>query len=379
MYHLSPLHVLGRCVGLIAGAALLSLPLMAGAEPASPHAQHTSMSHQTPDWAEKLKGQTVVEDTLEGRPDRAAMVEQQHQRVMQQMMNDPQLQQTSGGLYNSMTMLHQYGAGGQDLMLVSDPRTEPVQGQGGRCPANAPVRSYDVSAINVEISINQWLDFYPGYMYVLSEDIDKVREEEAKNKAAREKEGHDPGAVSNGLQDQWIQPLVIRANQGDCLKLKLQNKLEGGEDVSLHIHGSSMIVAASGKPATTTNPDSVVPEGKSQDFEWYIHPNTQEGGRQFHSYSNDRELTVMGLFGTFVVEPKGSEYFEPVGTGNPTPQRSGWQTIIKNGTGPDFREFVLIYHEVGDEAFRPVNKKGEFLPQRDPLTDVYRPGGRALN
>ncbi|MGH7166620.1 MAG: hypothetical protein ACREIS_13970, partial [Nitrospiraceae bacterium] len=61
------------------------------------------------------------------------------------------------------------------------------------------------------------------------------------------------------------------------------------------------------------------------------------------------------------------------------PMKSGWQAIIKNGTGPDFREFVIIYHEVGDEAFRPVNKKGDFLPQRDPLTDSYRPGGRALN
>src|SRR5438552_997756 len=59
--------------------------------------------------------------------------------------------------------------------------------------------------------------------------------------------------------------------------------------------------------------------------------------------------------------------------------RSGWQAIIDTPQGPDFREFVLIYHEVGDEAFRPVNKKGDFLPQRDPLTDTYRPGGRALN
>ena len=48
-------------------------------------------------------------------------------------------------------------------------------------------------------------------------------------------------------------------------------------------------------------------------------------------------------------------------------------------SGPDFREFVIFYHEIGDEAFRPLNKKGDFLPQRDPLTDAYRPGGRALN
>jgi len=140
-----------------------------------------------------------------------------------------------------------------------------------------------------------------------------------------------------------------------------------------------MVVSATGAAATTTNPDSVVEEKKTGEFEWYIHPNTQEGVRQFHTYSQDRELTVMGLFGAFVVEPRGSSYLEPLGEGDPTPASSGWQTIIKNGTGPDFREFVLIYHEVGDEAFRPLNKKGDFLPQRDPLTDAYRPGGRAIN
>ena len=377
------LQRLRRFLGLMAGGALLWLPLAASAEPSSSHdahpaVQHTAMSHQTPGWAEKLKGQTILEDTMAGRPERAAMVERQHERIMLQMQQDLQTQ-TADGFYNNMSMMHQYGAGGQDLMLVSDPRIEPVSMQGGRCPASAPVRKYDISAVNIEISINQWLDFYPGYMYVLTENLEKAREEEAKNKAAREKEGYDPGAVSNGLQNQWIQPLVIRANQGDCVKFTLQNKLEGGEDVSLHIHGSSMVISATGKAATTTNPDSIAAQNKSVELEWYIHPGTQEGGRQFHSYSNDRELTVMGLFGTFVVEPHGSQYLDPLGTGDPTPMASGWQAIIKNGTGPDFREFVIIYHEVGDEAFRPVNKKGDFLPQRDPLTDTYRPGGRALN
>jgi len=343
MHYLNDHRFLSWVLSLVAGGALLSVPLSASSESPAQHNQHISMSHQTPEWAERLKGQTVVEDTLEGRPNRAAMVDQQHERIMHQMAKDPQAQQVSTGMYNSMTMLHQYGAGNQDMLLMSDPRTEPVS-QGGRCPTNAPVRQYNVAAINVEITLNQWLDFYPGYMYVLSEDLEKVREEEAKNKAAREKEGFDPGAVIPGVQAQWIQPLVIRGNQGDCVKIKLQNTLEGGEDVSLHIHGSNMIVSSTGKPATTTNPDSIVAKDKSAELEWYIHPMTQEGARQFHSYSNDRELTVMGLFGTFVVEPKGSEYYEPLGTGDATVQRSGWQTIVKNGTGPDFREFVLMYH-----------------------------------
>ncbi len=339
------------------------------------------MNHQLPGWAEKLKGQTIVEDAMSGKAERSAMVEQQHQRIMEHMAQDPQVQGVNTGMYNTSSMMHQYGAGGQDMLLVSDPRVEPVaQTGGGKCPATAPVKQYNVSTINVEITLNQWLDFYPGYMYVLDENLDKVRAEETKNKEARDKEGFDPGAVIPGVQAQWIQPLVFRANQGDCVKIKLSNKLEeGGGPVSLHIHGSSMVVSATGAAATTTNPDSVVEEKKTGEFEWYIHPNTQEGVRQFHTYAQDRELTVMGLFGAFVVEPRGSSYLEPLGEGDPTPASSGWQTIIKNGTGPDFREFVLIYHEVGDEAFRPLNKKGDFLPQRDPLTDAYRPGGRAIN
>ena len=374
--------------GVLAGVFLWAGMAAAAASGAHQHEAHQdsqgapmpahAMNHQLADWAEKLKGQTIVEDAIEGHPERTAMVERQHQRIMTQMQQDASAQQTSG-MFNNMSMMHQYGAGGQDVLLMSQTGVEPISTQGGRCPANAPVKQYDVSAINAEISLNQWLDYYPGYMYVLTENIDKVRAEEAKNRDARTKEGYDPGAVSNGLQNQWIQPLAIRGNQGDCVKLTLRNQLEGGEDVSLHIHGSTMVVSATGKPATTTNGDAVAPQGKSIDLEWYIPPTMQEGGRQFHSYSNDRELTVMGLFGTFVVEPKGSEYLDPLGTGDPTPLKSGWQAIIKNGSGPDFREFVIMYHEVGDEAFRPVNKRGDFIPQRDPLTDVYRPVARALN
>ena len=40
---------------------------------------------------------------------------------------------------------------------------------------------------------------------------------------------------------------------------------------------------------------------------------------------------------------------------------------------------MLIYHEVGDESFRPLNRHGEMIPQRDPQTDSYRPSARALN
>ncbi len=128
-----------------------------------------------------------------------------------------------------------------------------------------------------------------------------------KNKEAREKDGFDPGAVTTGLQGDAIQPLGL-PRQSRRLREDDTSQSDGERGWQLVHPGSSMIVSATGKPATTTNPESIVAPGKAQEFEWYIHPQMQEGVRQFHSYSHDRELTVLGLFGAFIVEPKGSKY-----------------------------------------------------------------------
>ena len=140
-----------RVLGAMAAVALLGAPL-ASAENSShsshssqagqTSSQHVAMNHQLPGWAEKLKGQTIIEDTIEGKSNRAPMVEQQHQRIMEHMAQDPQVQGVNTGMYNTSSMMHQYGAGGQDMLLVSDPRVEPVAlTGGGKCPATAPYRS----------------------------------------------------------------------------------------------------------------------------------------------------------------------------------------------------------------------------------------------
>ncbi|MBA2252645.1 MAG: hypothetical protein H0W13_08080, partial [Nitrospirales bacterium] len=51
----------------------------------------------------------IVEDAMEGHPERTSMVERQHQRVMDQMAKDADVQRTSG-FFNNMNMMHQYGA-----------------------------------------------------------------------------------------------------------------------------------------------------------------------------------------------------------------------------------------------------------------------------
>ena len=231
---------------LLAGSLATGPALFAAGEGDLSHSGHASPVAM-PGWTQALKGQTVVEDAIEGRAGRSEKVELQHHRLMrkleEQAQKDAQAQTTSG-VFNGMSMMHQYmGQDGSSFLLMSDPaKGEPVSMSGGKCPAGVPTKQYDVSMINVEVTLNRWLDFYPGYMYVLTENIDKVRAEEAKNKAAREKE-FDPGAVTTGLQGDIIQPLVLRANQGDCVKLMLRNQMEG-EDGSLFIQASSMIVSA---------------------------------------------------------------------------------------------------------------------------------------
>ena len=116
-------------------------------------------------------------------------------------------------------------------------------------------------------------------MYVLKENVEKVRGEEAANREAREKE-NDPGAVSNGLQGDVIQPLVIRANQGDCLKLTLHNEITD-EPTNLVINGSSMVVAATGKPATPSNPEGTVASGRAAERSSGISSRILRRGRDF--------------------------------------------------------------------------------------------------
>ena len=197
-----------------------------------------------------------------------------------------------------------------------------------------------------------------------------------RTRAARDSE--DPtfagGAVSNGLQGDLIQPLVIRANQGDCLRITLRNEI-ADEPTNMIVNGSQMLVAKTGKPATANNPDALVPTGKSGEFEWYIPIDLQEGGRAFHSHAS-REQYSLGLLGSIVVEQRGSRHLSPF---TAEEMKSGWEAMIDRATGSDFREFVIFYHEAGDETFRLLNRKGDMLPQRDPHTDTYRPAARLLN
>jgi len=259
---------------------------------------------------------------------------------------------------------------GQQLIATTD---ESVR-RGARC-SGLPVQLYNVLAINVDITYNRYLDHDPqGRMYVLEEDLARVRNEEALN--ARARVGQAEPAVSQGLQGDAIQPLTLRVRPGECLRIRLRNSLNDGEPASLHVHGSSLHLAGTNQPAIATNARATAAAGAIVTYEWKVPDNETEGTHYFHSHGNDRFQTGHGLFGAVIVEPRGSEWIDPVGRER---LRTGWAAIIRPLHGSAFREFALYYHEVANENYQLLAKTGELVPLVDPLTGAYRPAARALN
>ncbi len=334
------------------------------------HDSHSAVDR--PAWLEKLENQINYEEMMEGKQGDQERLNKTFRSLMDRLkgkLKEHASPASSGGVFHDSWAAHQLQQG----YLLGPSEASDKVFKGGHCPAGVPTKTYDVSAINVEIALNQWGDYFPGYMYVLTKDIEQVRKDEAANAAAREDE-LDPGVVSTGLQGDKIQPMTIRANQGDCVRIKFTNQLED-EDAGFQINGSAMIISDSGLPNTAVSKGAIVPSGETQNFEWFIPVDEQEGSHLIISHAG-RDPSALGLIGAFIVEPRGSYYLDPW-TGGPL--ENGWMAMIANDDAKDFREFALFYHEVGDESFRPLNRHGEMIPQRDPQTDAYRPSARAMN
>ena len=250
------------------------------------------------------------------------------------------------------------------------------------CPANAPIKTYDVVAIEVTMVLNRWGDRDPeAYIFALRDQIPAIRAQEAA--------GEDQYfGLSLGIGSDPIQPLTIRANVGDCVRISFTNELP--EPASFHVHGADLILPQTGEPALSSNPDSIALPDQTIEYEWYIEPDYYtENTHYLHSHGPKARLQVShGLFGALVVEAEGSEYFDQrTGESLCTPDNEGvqvcynsWDAIISPGDGSsDFREFAIFYHEIGNAKFLTSDKDGNKNPFLDPYTGTYGPNTRALN
>jgi hypothetical protein len=277
--------------------------------------------------------------------------------------------------------------------LVNGAAAIPVEAAidpGNPCPTGAPARTFDVSAINVKIPLNRFGDNDPkGLMYTLTSHIGdantvgSVRWEEAKQSTAIGLHSQ----VINGQQfEDAIQPLVLRANEGDCVTITFHNRINDNNTFGIHIDGLAYQVGSSGD-AVGNNGASDVPNGGNATYVYYV-PNDPdlEGAHHLHPGPSNRAATNHGLFGALVVEPVGSVYYKqnvnqnPDGTFAQVAQDSGWEAmIVPPGPAKAFRENVQAYHEIGNESEDVFDKNNNALPRVDPHTESYRPGARAMN
>jgi manganese oxidase len=160
---------------------------------------------------------------------------------------------------------------------------------------------------------------------------------------------------------------MLRANLGECVRINFTNRLtappKGGNaptaettqqggvpPVSITPQGVAYDITSQGD-AVGNNPNSMVAPGASRAYTFYLDPALGEGGKVFRSGGDSRQLTVHGLFGAILAEPAGSRWLDPE-TGNDVTNNasfSNWEAIVRPPSGASFREFGIMYHELGDE------------------------------
>lgn len=148
-------------------------------------------------------------------------------------------------------------------------------------------------------------------------------------------------------------PLVLRACQGDTVRVTLENQIRGRR-VGLHTQGEGL--AGTNDAAAVVsgvrygdgarvggNPDSTVGFGAKRTYVWQC---PHEGAWAINDLGDvrgtERGSNVHGLFGALIVEAPGSTWHDPEATGE------GYETDLADGLYVDVRpENEMAYDEHG--------------------------------
>lgn len=145
----------------------------------------------------------------------------------------------------------------------------------------------------------------------------------------------DLAALSRGGVEP--EPLVLRANVGDCISVRLTNETQG--PVSFHVDNlaydpmDSMGIAAGFNPPQTTAP------GETRTYTFYAHPEIGETTAMVRDWGNVLENPRLGLYGAVIIGPRGAEYTDPV-TGQEI--SAGWRADVHLTNGEGYRDFALF-------------------------------------
>ncbi|QIO21841.1 multicopper oxidase domain-containing protein [Haloarcula sp. JP-L23] len=227
---------------------------------------------------------------------------------------------------------------------------------GDPCPDDAPVRSFNVTAFQVEIPYNDYgdRDEY-GVVFALDRHVEEIR---------------------NG--ERPVEPLTLHANEGDCIEINLTNDLpeEPNDDhphpkmrvsqpwdrssrISLHPLLVDYDVNGSNGSTVGFNYDTTVDRDETITYRWFA--GGEVGTSLLWDMADVRSTRHHGAFGQLVVEPRDSVTLDArTAEASVTSAESMIQTA--DGT-PDFRENALIFAD------------GQFVLNRDDPDDCVVPPG----
>ncbi|WP_265110833.1 multicopper oxidase domain-containing protein [Halosolutus halophilus] len=151
------------------------------------------------------------------------------------------------------------------------------------------------------------------------------------------------------------EPLFLRANVGDLIKVRLKNEVDGA-GASIHPHFVGFDVLGSDSLANGYNYYQGTDHGETNEYRWYA---DERGTIYFHDHIIALKEGQHGMFNALLVEPEGSEWVDPY---SGEPAFSGAQANIitpDDSDENDFREQALFLHD-----FVPLrNRDGELITQ----------------
>ena len=223
------------------------------------------------------------------------------------------------------------------------------------CPCGTAehIKVFEIAAVQAKLVYNDfgWHD-PQGRFFVLREDIERE------------------GTLEKYLKkvecgDIRPEPLVIRANAGDCVEIRFTNLLpEFIEASPFQLRTLTDIV---GYHIHLVKFDTIVSDGAANGW------NNIAGARRYETlierfFANEELHTVFfhdhlfanmhqqhGLFGALIVEPAGAVFLDPK-TGEEL--KSGTGAVIRTADGKAFREFALFLHDFAllfDRCGCPLN------------------------
>jgi hypothetical protein len=201
----------------------------------------------------------------------------------------------------------------------------------------------NVVAFDIVYTYNRFGAFNPaGMMYALRRDV----------------VGNTPGNVQLRATKR-PRPLVLRANEGDCLEVTFTNLLSPTRPnnnstftrkASMHVNGLDYVRGAGSDDGANVgrNASTLAAPGETRTYKWYA---AKEG--QYLMYSmgapvggeGDGGQPDLGLFGTVNVEPKGARWYRSQVTAQQL-------AAVTNGSNPNGTP--KIDYEAVDATGRPI-------------------------